>query len=260
MSFAGCAAAQEVELRRKYEVGEEQVYRTTLNSSVDGAMLSQTQSLVSVVRQRVKSIGEDSTVVVDMITESLKMSMNGPLGSIEYDSQSGVMPTGPFASVAQQLQRRIGESHELEFSKTGDLVSMEGTAGLDGPEVSLPEGRIRVGAEWDREGTVNLPAELSFAAGMKMRSHYRLREIRREDGRNLAVIDVTMTGTMDPDPSSPAGALMDNTPIESSGEIYFDIDEGILVRSVQRQNMTMSLMGESLKTTSETVTELVPSP
>jgi hypothetical protein len=256
----GAAAGQQVELRRKYEVGSEHVYRTTVSTSLSGGPVSQTQDMVSVVRERVDSVAEDGTASVSMTTEQLKMTMDGPMGRVEYDSQSGVTPTGPFAAVAEALAKEVGRVRAIRYARDGAMLSMEGMPGLQGADMRFPEGPIRIGAEWDHEATVKLPDNISINGSVQTSNHFHLREIAQEGGRSLAVIDVTSTGTMQADPSSAAGSMLGSMPIESTGEIYFDIERGLVIRSVQRQKMTMTLMGESMQTYSENVTELIPPP
>ena len=258
--MSGAAAGQQVELRRKYELGADHTYRTTVSSSVSGGAISQTQNMVSVVREHVDSVADDGSAVVSMTTESLKMSMDGPLGRMEYDSQSGVTPTGPFAAVADALAKEVGKVREIRYAKDGTLLSMEGMPGLQGTNMRFPEGEIGIGTEWDHEASVNLPANVSMSGSVQTSHRFRLREIAQEGGRSLAVIDVTSKGTMHADPSSAAGSMLGSMPIESTGEIHFDVERGIIVRSVQRQKMTMTLMGEEMQTYSENVTELVPPP
>jgi hypothetical protein len=257
------AGAQTVSLRTRYEANAEHVFRSTLTSTITGGFGNQTQTMTSVSRQRVISAAADGSAVIRLTTESMKMVMDGPMGRIEYDSETGVMPTGPTASIATALADEIGKSRDMEVSKDGKIRIENGSFPVSFSTsdelLALPVEAVAIGAEWDRQSTVTISGAAGGGGTMKANGHFRLTEVATRDGRRIAVIEMTMKGTLERDPSAPGAELIGSTlPVESTGEIHFDLDRGLTVRTAQRQTATMTMMGESMQTITETVTEIVP--
>jgi hypothetical protein len=179
--------------------------------------------------------------------------MDGPLGHVEYDSRSGTPPTGPSTPIVQALSDQLAVVREVTYAPDGTMRSMEPPmpvqSNLSG---GFPSGPLEPGATWEREGTVTIPS-----GTMKSHSRFLLKEVVTESGRRVARIEVTMSGVMERDPSSPLAGRVGPMPLESTGEILFDVDRGRLIRSLHRQAGTMTVMEQSLQTTSETLVELI---
>lgn len=285
VSGAAPLAAQSVELRWKLEPGSVVVYRQAQETTSATPMGEITQSQSTVVRQEVLGVGPDGEADIRVTHESLSFEQDGPMGRQSWDSESDEDPADPAMAMAASL---VGRSFEMTMAPDGRILRVAGMedvldemlAGIsDDPAVAaqargmmesmfgeegletmmqqsmqpLPHGSVAPGHEWDHTLSVRMP----FGT-ISSEYRYVLREVTTEGGRQVAKIDLTGTmGSLDPDPSNPMAGMMEMSGGEMSGEITFDIDRGLLLRSSVSTAMTMSVMQQSMAMNSTQEMELV---
>jgi hypothetical protein len=145
-----------------------------------------------------------------------------------------------------QLAARLGQA--LQGGDLGDLTGMTGQ-GLE----AFPDRPVAPGGQWSGETSV-----ASTVGTTRVQHTYTLREVNSVDGRQVAHIDVRGAVANQLDPSSPAAAMMAGMSGDVTGEMLFDVDRGIVLRSSLTTVVSIQLMGETLRSESTHLTELLP--
>lgn len=271
--------AQEVQLRWRFEPDAERVYRLVQTSRSSSAMgeINQTQTMT--LRHQVLAVAADGAADLRVTYGSMRFVQDGPMGHQEFDSESGESPSDPMAVMLSKL---VGVSFEMNVAPDGTVRRVAGvesliqamTAGAAGENAqamemmrpmldgmfndetmrsmmqqgmqSLPDGRIAPGAEWRQTSSLEFP----FGT-LRSDVDYTLEEIVSEQGRRIARIGIRgNTDQLEPNPNFPAGAAIDMSASEMSGELDFDVAGGLVLRSLLRTNMDMSAAGQAMRTES----------
>lgn len=271
---AGSVAAQEVELRWKFQPGEtyfyEQVQTTETGSPMGDMVHTQTVKL----RQDVLGLAEDGSADVRVTHDSVSVLIDGPMGRQEWSSGSGEPPQDPSFQAMAQL---VGASFEMNVAENGVINEISGmeellqnmagaipggdpaaraqaTAMLEemfGEEgmkslmqqgmQAFPEEAVSPGAEWQREMRLPLPF-----GEMRFEYLYTLREVVSEGGSQIAKIDVGGSiGELESDSGNPMAAMMSFSDGEVSGDLDFDIERGLIVRASLLSTVDVSVADQA---------------
>lgn len=276
--------AQEVELRLKFEPGADRLYRQVQTTRSSAAIGESSQTQTTTLRQQVLAVAEDGAADVRVTYESIQLVQDGPMGHQEFDSESGEPPAGP---MGMMLSRLVGVSFDATIAPDGEVRTVAGVDRMieaiatgvasESPETAatirpmlermfteesmrsmmqpgtqtLPDGPVAAGATWRDTSSVELP----FGT-LRSDADYTLKEVVTEQSRRVARIGMRGTiGELEPNSDSPmAAAGMDISGGEMTGEIDFDVDQGLMLRSTLKMNMDMSAGGQSMPT--ETTVEM----
>lgn len=267
-------SAQEVELRWKFEPGADRVYRLVQSSRSTTTMgeISQTQTFT--LRHQVLDVADDGAADVRVTYESMRLVQDGPMVHREFDSESDEPPGDP---MAMMLSKLVGVSFDMTAAPDGEVRRVAGmenmveaiAAGVDGvgPETAapmravvddmfteeamqsmmqqsmqtLPDGPIAAGATWSHASSLEFP----FGT-LRSDTDYTLEGVVTEQGRRIARIAMRGTrGELEPNPDNPMPAAMEMSGGEVTGEIDFDVERGLVLRSTFVTNMDMSAAGQS---------------
>ncbi len=273
-------AAQEVQLRYAFTEGAEHRYEMVQQTTVPiPGMGVMTQEQRQVIGWRVLSVDADGNARVRQTIESVRMSMDSPLGVQVFDSESGESGDPAFGP----LTALAGTGSEIVLSPDGTVVDFgdlgawmeEMLEGVD-PEVrgmlgeayseealealvrqsfqSLPPGSLRPGESW--EYGVSLPAAFGSITSTTV---YTLRGVETVEGRSVAVFDVTGTvGELVPEAGNPMAGMVEMRGGDMEGVFRFDLDRGMFVDSEVSTTMEMGVMGQSMTSTTRMQLRLLP--
>lgn len=271
---AGSVAAQEVELRWKFQPGETYFYEQVQTTETGSAMGDMVQTQTVKLRQDVLGLSDDGSADVRVTHDSVGVVIDGPMGRQEWNSGSGEPPQDPSFQAMAQL---VGASFEMNVAENGVvneisgmeelLESMSGAIPGGSPEAraaakamleemfgeegmralmqqgmqAFPEEAVSPGAEWQREMRLPLPfGEVRFEY------LYTLREVVSERGSQIAKIDVGGSiGEPNSDSGNPMAAMMRFSGGELSGDLDFDIDRGLIVRASLASTFDVSVADQA---------------
>jgi len=273
-------AAQEVQLRYAFTEGAEHRYEMVQQTTVPiPGMGVMTQEQRQVIGWRVLSVDADGNARVRQTIESVRMRMESPLGVQSFDSEAGGGADPAFAPLAALA----GTGSEITMAPDGRVVDFGDLSEwmaemLDGvsPEVrgmlgeayteealeamvsqsfqTLPPGSLRPGESW--EYGVSLPAAFGSITSTTV---HTLRGVETEEGRSVAVLDVTgRVGELVPEAGNPLAGMVEMRGGEMEGVVRFDLDRGLFLSSDVSTTMDMSVMGQSLASTTRIQLRLLP--
>jgi hypothetical protein len=280
-------AAQEVQLRWKFEPGESHVYRQDQSSRAGTPMGDVVQTQSSTLRQEVLRVDAQGVADVRVTYDALRMVNDGPMGRQEYDSDAApdlgesdlalfgalvgrsfgmrVAPDGSVLEVSglaemvdEMLDIMLGDAPEEMVAEVRGM--MESTFGDEAMRSvmqqglqALPAHAVAPGATWGFEVEMPLPFGSTTHAYT-----YTLREVARDGGREVAMIDITGTmGELVPDPDSPIASLISLTGGTVAGQIEFDVLRGRMLRTTMETVVSMTVMGQTMETRATHRMELV---
>jgi len=283
------ASAQTIEIRPMMSAGMELRYETSQSSRTElpEGMGTMEQYFSMVGLSRVTSLDADGSGTFETVYESARMRMVSPLGVQEWDSSVDPEPEEPAFRVFSGM---VGRSVESRFGSDGrpeDIESMmEATvaagvsdearamvreigAGLQASIDGTPDflmGPIAVGEVREMEMSVPVP----FAGGVRMARRYTLDRVESREGTRVAVFSMTGSMAMGADAAVAADGAERDTRAdlmsamgvemgggEVTGSMTFDLDQGVLVESLETTTMSAVVMGQTMTVVMESRTRLL---
>jgi len=262
-------SGQRATLQWKYEEGAELIYRQTVGSETEmpGQGLATTE-MIYTLRWNVRDVADNGDATVQITTDRVQMSMEGPMGTMTIDSASDEEAAAPqmkiFAAMAgmsytltvgpngklrslegmEELRQRIRESMAdeqmgamldqlLDQSFSDDAMKNMFQQGIQ----SFPEGEVGPGDTWD----VSFEAPLPMIGSMTTHMTFTLERFEERGGATIAIISNLGTIEMTADEDNPMAGMMQLGNAASIGTIEFDVDRGLLVKSTASTTMEMTL-------------------
>lgn len=278
-------AAQQVELRWRLEPGAEHIYEHVQHSRSSSPIGELTQMTTMTMRIAVLDSAADEAVWTRTTYESIQFVHDGPLGRQEFDSRVDSAPSDPQGTMLAAL---AGKSFEMAIGPDGrvqrvfgtealidDMLAalgtdspgaaqaremMEGMMGEDALQAMMqhgmqhvPSGSITPGTTW----SIAVDVPLRFARS-RHENHYTLNEVAVVNGQRIARIGMRGTvGAFEVDADHPMAGMMQSSGGKATGEIDFDVDRGLLVRSATVVSMSVAFMGETMETETKVEMKLV---
>ncbi|TVP73869.1 MAG: hypothetical protein EA352_11550 [Gemmatimonadales bacterium] len=267
------AEAQEVELRWKFNSGDEFVYEMVQESAFSApgqGEMQQTQTMI--YRQTVTDVDADGVATIDFVYERIMLDADAPDGTMSYDSDSEEPPADPSMAAMGSL---VGQTFQLRVAPDGTVLSVTGaegyleemTADLP-PEVAqmmgdtfgedalvdmmqqafqaFPDESLSEGSTWDNETSVSLPFGTIAST-----YNYTLEALSYERGREVARISVDgRSGELQMDPDDPMAGVIQSTGGPISGMMVFDLELGQVLEAEVESAVNLSAMGQQITTTS----------
>lgn len=262
---ASAAGQEGTVLRYRFEPGQTFTYVTTTETETTQTMMgseqTSRQTLVQGVRMEVLSVDGDGAARLSYTTESVRVTMEGPMGTLTWDS---AVPDAPVPPPLQAFAGMHGGTYFLIMEPTGGVRGVEGTEDLVermvqrmtlppgmSPEAlkadlraqfgdesmtaamsqnlgAFPAEGLAVGSSWTRTGrTPGFPILLETTATVV--------------GREGGVVTLATTSTMTSDSASvlEVSQMVQRFDLAGGGTGTMEIEEatGMLVR--MRTEMTM---------------------
>jgi hypothetical protein len=280
---------QQVTIERKFRAGDDYRHRNVQTSRIATPAGDVTQTITMMIRTTVLAVEPDGSATVRTTHESVQIQQASPMGRIDYDSRAGTpLPTNPMFAPFAIVAALAGKSIEAKLGPDGKAVS---TSGLDeireemvaiaapnNPALAarlreslrsasaddlvgnanvrvdqaLPSRPVAPGDEWTGDVSVG-----TDQTRMRLQQTYTLVEVGSEGGRRIARVGIKGTMTRETDAANP-GTAVGAMNGDILGEMTFDLDRGVMLRSTQTQVITAQLMGQTMRTESSGTSELVP--
>ncbi|MCI0492172.1 MAG: DUF6263 family protein [Planctomycetes bacterium] len=262
--IAPFASAEDQPLRWKFEVGEKLNYdmvqdMTLSMSGGQGGPASTTVQQQMNMKWDVQGVNEEGEAVIRQKIDRVRMQMTGPMGKVEYDSDSQEPPAGMAAMVAPMFEAMTRGEFELTITARGEVkevkVPEEVLSALkNSPQAAqmgdmatpegfqkmimqsalvLPEKSPSKGETWSNKIDLTNPA----AGKQTVETSYTYDGTKEVEGKTYAVFRPKLTMQFEGN----AAVQMKMKDQTSEGEVLFDIEQGRLNSSTLKQNVTMEM-------------------
>ena len=265
------AASAQTTLRYQFKQGDtlkyalEQKMKMTMNVMGNNVDMNMDQS--SDLAWHIQSVDAKGNAKIAIKFGRNKMTMDGPMGKIEVDSNNAQEPDDP---VGQALYKVIKSLSGLEVSGTispigeftditlpekalkelqnipggdmfGDMFSPDGLKRMMSQSgLVMPKDAVSKGAKWKNKTEMKLPF-----GKMVAEVDYTYDGPVEKDGRSLEKIGVKPKATIEPSPNAPISLKLKSH--DGGGTALFDNSAGRLleVSNVQNMEMEIEIMGIS---------------
>lgn len=248
---AGRTCAQE-DLRWKFQSGETLKYivqqKMQTEMKIKGQTINQTMQQSMEMSWKVAAVTPSGDAAVSQTVNRVQMKLEGgPIGNIQFDTNSTEAPTNPaIRMMADVFRKIIGQEFRVTMKSTGKVENVEVPASLlqavkesaagasnalnedtlkqmmEQSSVILPSGPISQGQTWESSQEVKLP----FG---RMKVDSRMTYEGRDSATGLAKIAMKPTITVTPDENAPLQMTLQKS--EGLGLVYFDAVKGRISRS-----------------------------
>jgi Family of unknown function (DUF6263) len=265
---AGACAGQafgQTTLRYKFQVGENLNYQVEQKMAMKMDVGGQAQNIdmgqTLTFVWHVNQVDRDGNAKMTQKIESVQMTMDTPMGKMEYDSKSGKEMGGPFGPILNPIMKALaGAQFSLDMDPQGKpshvqvpetlLDQIKKTPGLqamgdmfseEGLKRMVAQGGLVLPREPASKGTAwNDKAEIKMPFGtMKVDTRYTFDGPVMRQGKELEEISLKPNVTMEPGQGGAFAVKLKEQ--DASGKAYFDNTAGRLVESTTKQDMNMEI-------------------
>ncbi len=281
----GAAAAQPAHgaetLRWKFKPGE--ILRYTMVQETTQGMKANGQDIKTSLNQTVdlhwsvKNVAGDGVAEMSQTIDRVRTKVQGPGNSFEFDSQGGKEPEGQVASMLAPMLKALvgaeftfkmngrGELSEIKVPQklieslrnagpgaSGGMFSEEGMKNLiSQSSLTLAQEPLEKGKTWAQQAKVPVP----MLGTMVMDKTYTF------DGpssKQAGLERILLDTKVNLEPAADSNIAVKVTAQKGTGEFLFDPQAGRVISSQvnDRLQMSLSVMGQELEQTTETVTSM----
>ncbi len=271
LSFLVPACAQD-ELRWKFKSGETLKYAVQQQMQTEmlfgGKKLNQTMRQTMGMSWDVSTVAANGDALVAQTVDRVQMKLEGgPLGNVQFDTDSSEEPTSPVVkSIAEVFRKIVGQQFRVTMKPTGKVQNVEvpeslkqqiesGSGASPSPlnedtlkqmmeqsSVVLPDGPVSAGQMWESIQEVKLP----FGT-------MRVTSSMTYEGRDAAtgLAKISMKPTISVIPGEGAQAQIGLKSSEGLGQVLFDTARGRIVRSTLDLTLQMQVtqLGQTIDQT-----------
>lgn len=272
MFLVSCEPGEKVGITLNLLEGHNYGMRIEMDQEVTTSLIGQTKQTQSIAMDMnclIERVDESGNMHMDMSYNTVKLNINSPMGSVNYDSSTH---TGYVPELAKGYAALIGKHIKATISPAGIVSNIEGYESIYNAimdSISFPEGpqkeqfvdqfKQQFGAESMREmmeqsmGYIpphevavgeSWSEEITIRSGfpMSMRNTYRLKEIREE----MLRIAIDSKVTSNPDSKIQMGPMEISYSLTGTqnGSFYIDRKNGWVISSELKQDFS----GDSIVT------------
>ena len=243
---AAPALAQEVTFAYRFEPGSTERYSVKLNQEVD--MGGMAVSNIADMAVTVKCVSaKDGKFAMEMRFDKvdLSMTMMGNTSSSPIGEQLSGQTIG-FTTDASGEVTDIAPVGAFEaWSSAQQLVKPV----LEGWFPHLPNKAVAVGGTWEKIGDKEIE---SGGTETTTNAKFKFREIKKDKGRDVAIVDQVLDTTIGGNSSTPMGVYSVAGVGKGKGEFWFEHAKARVTKVKGKVDMTMDMTpqspGEPLKT------------
>ena len=259
LAVAGSRVDADDELRWKFTPNNEVKYVLTESTSSSTKLGEQsfdaTHDMTLDIVRRVKDVKDGQATVVQRFTRA-RVKMNGPRGAVDFDTDSGKVPTGPVAdSMLKPLQSAINADFVATLDARGkvyDVVVPEafrkqsnspGSTLFSVDNMSqmfsflpFPEEAVAAGHKWSHEHKSGVPGG---ALHITVAAVYKGKD---ETNAGLERIDLRLVSSFKKEDNAPVEIKIKSE--EATGFLLFDNASGQLVQSSITQKFVMEVKAQ----------------
>jgi len=226
----------------------------------------------------VKSVSSDGLAELSQTIDRVRTKVEAPGSSFEFDSDSGKVPEGPIADQLVPLLKAIvaaeftfkmngrGELSDIKVPQklldalrqagpaatAGGMFSDEGLKNLiSQSSLTLPEASLDRGKTWTQQTKVPVP----MLGTMVMDKTYTF---EGPDSKDAGLLQILLDNKVTLEPAADSNVAVKITSQEGKGQFSFDAQAGRVVSSRvdDRLQMSLSIMGQELQQSTDTVTTM----
>jgi len=204
---------------------------------------------------------------VDAAATSLQSAFVAALVGLEVEgdvARDGTPVPGTFRSskTAEEIVEGLPmETRGMMGPAVSALMDPDAIGGILRPGTSLgwPSGPLEVGDRWEQEGEWQIP----MVGGSRSRMVFTLVAVENWEGRRVARIEGEISTALDLEELTSQvdlaglGDLLNVPPAHATSVLRFDLDEGILVESVLRLDISREAGGMKMEGWSTAETRLI---
>jgi len=269
-------------LRWKFKSGE--TLRYTMVQETKQGMKAMGQDLKTSLNQTVdlhwsvKNVASDGVAELSQTIDRIRTKVEGPGSSFEFDSQAGKDPEGQIASLLTPMLKALvgaeftfkmngrGELSEIKVppklieslrqagpaASAGGMFSEEGMRNLiSQSSLTLAEEPLEKGKSWTQKAKVPVP----MLGTMVMDKTYTF---GGPSSKEAGLLEILLDTKVSVEPAADSNIAVKITAQKGTGEFAFDPQAGRVVSSRvnDRLQMSLSVMGQELEQTTDTVTSM----
>ena len=254
----------------------EPVATKKLDAADQTAVKKHRMGLESIVGE-IKANGGEA--VIRQKVDRVRMKMTGPMGKVDYDSDSEEAPTGMAAMWAPMFDAMTQGNFEITMTSRGEVKDVKipeelltalknspggqgmGAMNAEGFKKMLAQGALVLPAEAPQEGeswTTTIDVNNPMAGKQTVETTYTYDGTKEIDGTNYAVFKPELKMNFEGN----ANLQMKIKEQSSDGEVLFNVDEGRLSSSTLEQNVKMDVTvgGASMEQTIDQTIEVEVTP
>lgn len=261
------AAGAEEPLRWKFEKGAKYDYNMVQDMKIQGPQNVTMHQELKMLWD-VADVTPEGDAVIEQKIEQVKMKMQLPFGTIDYDSASPEPPAGPAANLAPMYNALMKGNFKVTMSPRGEIkdvvvppeivAALKNSPGAAMGDLASEEGFKKM----MKQGSLQLPEKAlaegeEFSAGrvemnnpnagkQVIETVYKYLGTKEEEGVEFARFEPKITLKFE-------GAPVKITNQESTGEILFNVAEGRLDSSTIKQQVTMEQEGGGATTINQDI-------
>lgn len=268
-SPALAAAQDKVELRWKWQKGQELVYKSVQKTQLEFGGQAMDQHMGYTYSLAVVDVSEagEATITVKYLAVATKG--NGPQGEYDYDSEKD--KEAPAEGPAAMQAKMVGQSFTMKMTPSGRVTDVQGydkvleamTKGA-GEEAAaaraqlkqmfnndtfkgmmqqmappLPDAKVAKGDTWDNDFVVKMP----MIGGMNFTLKSKLADAKDNNAHIEQDIKVELKGG---DKDNPLAGLVEIKDGKGKATSVFSLDKGCFVSQKSAMDMTISVQGQSM--------------
>lgn len=272
-----------VDLRWKFQKGQELRYRISQLTTIDAAGLTVEQSMRTTYLYAVSEVDEKGTATLAVKYEAVAVKASG-LQDLDFDSEKHKeVPADP---TAQLVSRLVGQSFTLKLGPSGKVLEVKGfdrildalfKEGADDPQqalqrealkqaysdesiqsmmqmmfMPLPETPVGTGDSWKTELAFQMPV----AGKARLAGTSRLAGLERAEARLEQEWKLETVPPEDADKNPMAGLVKLNS-VKGKGRAAFSTERGLFLDSKMESTMVMTTGGQEMEVKSVSETKLL---
>jgi hypothetical protein len=262
-AVASSAASAQTTLRYKFKDGEKLEYvmeqKMKMTMSINNMDIETKMNMSMDMSWNVVGVNSDGSAKLQMKVTRAKMSMDGPTGQVEVDSNAKNEPDDAIGKIFSQIIKATatmemtgtmqtnGDMKDIKVSeetvkamknlpgadKLGDMLSPESFKSMVSNLV-FPTDAVTKGKTWTNKNEAKTPIGKTITEGT-----YTYEGPVQKDGATLEKISIKPNIKIEPDPKAPVKIELKES--KGSGQILFDNKAGRMVESTTNQVMQMQL-------------------
>lgn len=277
-------AAQDgkVDLRWKYQKGQELRYKTVQKTATEAAGNTIQQEMSTTFAMNVDDVDDKGLATLTCKYDAVAIKMAG-LQELDYDSEKD--KEAPDEPMAQMMSKLVGQSFTMKMTPSGKVTDvkgfdkileamMKGAGGEAEQEMArqmmkqmfsddafksmmqqmsppLPEEKVGKGDTWSNEFTLKMP----FLGAMKFGIKSKLNDIKEKN----AHIDQDLKIELKPDDKdeNPLAGLVELKDAKGKSTCVFSLERGLFLSQKATMEMTLAAGGQEMPVKTETELKLV---
>jgi hypothetical protein len=262
------SAQDKVELRWKWQKGQELVYKSSQQTKMEFGGQPMEQQMGYTYSMTVTDVAESGEATIRVKYLAVATKGSGPQGEFDYDSEKDKEP--PAEGPAAMQAKMVGQSFTMKMTPVGRVTDVQGydkvleammKGGEDNPAVRaqlkqmfsndtfkgmmqqmappLPEEKVGAGDGWANEFTVKMP----MIGGMMFSLKSKLTDLKENNAHIDQDIKVELKGG---EKDNPLAGLVEIKEGKGKASSVYSIEKGCFLSQKSTMEMKMAIQGNEM--------------